>query len=168
MALYNVDDYDSMEPTPAEDLITTREMAQRRYPTAPTGIPAQPMGGAVPMQQQFDPSSSYANYMGAPPSPPDDSFGGIARTIAGICAGLAAVGVIVWVLGKQFFTTRDEYTADQKIRDNFQTSTISAQVNLQNSLDELIKEVKNQGLSSQETQKDVAVIKALMGRHHRD
>jgi membrane-associated protease RseP (regulator of RpoE activity) len=159
-----VDDYDSMEPTPAEDIATTQEMAQRRYPTAPMGVPAQPMGGAIPVaQQQFDLSSSY-HLVGAPPPPPDDTLAKVAKSIVAICAGLAAVGAIVWILGKQFFTTKDEYTADQKQRDTFQTSTISSQVNLQRSLDELIKEVKNQGLSSQETQKDVAVIKALMAR----
>jgi hypothetical protein len=167
MAVQPIDDYDSMDATPTGDYETTRQMGQQRYPTAPTGIPA-PMGGAVPMQPMpFDMSSSYLMNGGAPP-PPDDTIAKVGRAIAAICVGLAAVGVIVWVLGKQFFTTRDEYTIDQKQHDNFQTSTISAQINLQHSVDELIKEVKNQGLSSQATQQDVAVIKALMGRHRRD
>jgi hypothetical protein len=170
MAVKPIDDYDSMEPTPAEDLITTRQMGQRRYTTEPMGVPAQPMmGGAIPMQPQpFDLSSSYQSINMSPPPPPDDSLGKVARALVAICVGLAAVGVIVWILGKQFFTTRDEYTLDQKQRDNFQTSTISTEVNVQNSLNELIREVKNQGLSSQETQKDVAVIKALMAHRHRD
>ena len=167
MVAQPIDDYDSMDPTPTNEFVTTTRMEQRRYPTDPTGIPAQSMGGAVPMQPQpFDMSSSYL--MGQPPPPPDDTLGKVGRAIDAICVGLAAVGVIVWVLGKQFFTTRDEYVVDQKERDNFQTTTISAQVNLQHSLDELIKEVKNQGLSSQATQQDVAVMKALMARRHRD
>ncbi len=164
MAAHHVDDYDTMEPTPVEDLVTTREMP--RYPTAPSGIPAQPMPGAVPMQQTFDLSSSYL--AAAAPPPPDDTMSKFAKSIVAICGGLAAVGVVVWILGKQFFTTRDEYTADQKARDAFQATTISNQVNVEKALNDLVKEVHNQGLNQQDTQKDVAVIKALMARHHRD
>ncbi len=53
------------------------------------------------------PTSPYGMY---PPPQPEGSFmGRWWRELVAICTGLATVGAIAWVVGKQFFVTREEW-----------------------------------------------------------
>lgn len=76
-------------PTPLSQL-----EAMRRTETAGYGVP-------LPQRE--------------PPPPnlmPDSFMGRWWRELVAICTGLAAVGGITFVLGKQFFVTRDEWTLE--------------------------------------------------------
>ena len=84
-----------------------------------TPTPAPISLGSIPgMEHQRTITGAIA--ISAPPPPPPPHINELWKQIVAICLGLAAVGTVAYVIGKQFFVTRDEWV---QIRDNvIQTS----------------------------------------------
>jgi hypothetical protein len=84
-------------------------------------------GYGVPIQQQ----QPVPNLM------PDSFMGRWWRELVAICTGLAAIGGITWALGKQFFTTRDEWTLES-------AKTHDTLLDIKFQIEELRRSVKDQ------------------------
>lgn len=69
----------------------------------------------------------------SPPMPPSQDliFNMWWKAIVGICVGLGAIGAVTWVIAKQFFVTRDEWTlqANQMMQISNKVSQIETSVN---------------------------------------